>query len=77
MFRSTFGIVIVAALIGDASARAEKPAKVEIVKLGKQSTALVEVKNHGTGSAFCVHPSAASSGRVFSDGVQEIREDAN
>jgi S1-C subfamily serine protease len=36
---------------------AEKPTKVEIVKLGKQATALVEVKNRGTGSAFCIHAS--------------------
>ncbi len=38
-------------------AHAEKPTKVDFVKLGKQATALVEVKNRGTGSAFCVHPS--------------------
>ena len=36
---------------------ADKPTKVEIGKRGKAATAFVDVPEHGTGTAFCVHPS--------------------
>lgn len=60
MTRCSLGsVVLIASLLHGSwtSAQAQKPQKANIVKLGKESTALVEVKNRGTGSAFCIHPS--------------------
>jgi hypothetical protein len=49
-------LVFVLAIAGNPAAQADGPSRVELSKLGKAATALIEVKP-ATGSGFCVHPS--------------------
>jgi hypothetical protein len=54
-----FGVLVVLLLVqGRCDAQGEPLTKVEIAKIGKAATALVEVKTRSAyGSAFCIHPS--------------------
>src|SRR4051794_39944812 len=45
------------ALLFTAPVRADKLTKAEIGKLGKASTAFVEVPGRGSGTGFCIHSS--------------------
>ncbi len=48
---------VVGVLIGASSARADKPTKAKIAKIGKAATAFIEVAGRRSGTAFCVHSS--------------------
>jgi hypothetical protein len=57
-FRCTLGIVVILAMAGRAGAEDKALSKIEIGKLGKAATALVECRNPKSyGSAFCIHSS--------------------
>lgn len=50
-------LVVGLALCVAPSSAADKPTLVEIAKRGKAATAYLEIPQHGSASAFCVHPS--------------------
>jgi len=55
--RCYWSLAVLLTALANRSAGAEPLSRVEIARIGKAATALVEIKGRGYGSAFCIHPS--------------------